>query len=237
MDETPTDRTHAETSSTNGMGLTGFILSLISLIGCAGILSPFSLIFSLIGLQKEPKGFAIAGLVLSIIGMLWFGLFFFGGLIGIVLGMIGLGILVAIVALAAQVGQNAVDIVESVRDYYEAEGRVPAMLSELDMEPASLTDNWGNRFIYVPSENGREFLLVSAGPDEDYGTEDDWIGELNADQWFEFNIGQGYGGRDGQWSGLRARVIAESERLEASEMVPSPIESPETPEPPGDEPL
>jgi hypothetical protein len=216
------------------MGLTGFILSLISLIGCVGILSPFSLIFSLIGLQKEPKGFAIAGLVLSIIGLLWFGLFFFGGLIGIVLGAIGLGILVAVVVLAAQVGENAVDIVESVRDYYEAEGRVPAMLTELDMEPGSLTDNWGNRFVYIPSENGREFLLVSAGPDEEYGTGDDWVGELNADEWFEFNVGQGYADREAEWPDLRSRVIAESEMFESREP-PAPPETPDASEPAPDE--
>ncbi|MGH7131311.1 MAG: hypothetical protein ACREJO_05135 [Phycisphaerales bacterium] len=58
----------------NGFGITGFILSLVALLGgvCFGtLLSPLSLLLSIIGLRREPRGLAIAGTILSIIGIIW----------------------------------------------------------------------------------------------------------------------------------------------------------------------
>lgn len=59
----------------NGKGLAGFILSLIGLfltwtIILAGISPLFwllGLIFSIIGMFKRPRGFAIAGLIISLL--------------------------------------------------------------------------------------------------------------------------------------------------------------------------
>lgn len=63
-------------AATNGMGVTGFVISLISLIFCCGSLSWLGLIFSIIGLNKSKttgigKGLSIAGLVINIIGLLY----------------------------------------------------------------------------------------------------------------------------------------------------------------------
>jgi hypothetical protein len=52
---------------TNAFGLVGFILSLAGFV-FGGLLCPLGLIFSVIGMKREPKGFAIAGLVIGIIG-------------------------------------------------------------------------------------------------------------------------------------------------------------------------
>jgi len=59
-------------SQTNAMGVTGFVCSLLTffffwapLLGPA--LGTVGFIFSLIGISKEPKGLAIAGLIISII--------------------------------------------------------------------------------------------------------------------------------------------------------------------------
>ena len=62
----------AERSQTNTAGLVGFIIALVSLVGCGGLLSPLSLIFSIVGMNKQPKGFAIAGLVLSLLRPVFF---------------------------------------------------------------------------------------------------------------------------------------------------------------------
>lgn len=65
------------------MGLTGFILSLVTLLGWvfpfAGVITwLFGLIFSCIGMTKQPRGFAVAGLVISLlIGLFFLLLFFF----------------------------------------------------------------------------------------------------------------------------------------------------------------
>jgi molecular chaperone DnaK len=52
---------------TNGLGIAGFVCSLVGL--CAGgLLSPVGLILSLVALGREPRGFAIAGVILGALG-------------------------------------------------------------------------------------------------------------------------------------------------------------------------
>lgn len=66
----------------NLLGVVGFVLSLIALFLC-GLLSPVALLFCLAGLWvRGPKGMALAGLILSIVGcvmllsvLVWWGFF------------------------------------------------------------------------------------------------------------------------------------------------------------------
>lgn len=72
---------------TNGLGTTGFVLSLISLfIGwipyIGWIIWILGLIFSFIGVFKKPAGLAIAGLVISLIGIILL-IVVFGTIIGL----------------------------------------------------------------------------------------------------------------------------------------------------------
>lgn len=78
-------------NKTNGIGSAGFVLSLLSiLIGWipivgwifGGIIWLLGLIFSFVGVFKVPRGLAIAGLIISLIGIPLL-LFFFAGLAGI----------------------------------------------------------------------------------------------------------------------------------------------------------
>ena len=60
----------------NGLGLAGFITSIVGWI-TFGLLCPIGLLLSIIALFKAPRGFAIAGLVIGVLGsaFLWvFGL-------------------------------------------------------------------------------------------------------------------------------------------------------------------
>ncbi len=73
----------------NGMGTAGFILALLgfflSWIPILGwIMWLLGLIFSIVGLFKEPKGFAVAGLIISLISLIVLILLVtvFAGLIG-----------------------------------------------------------------------------------------------------------------------------------------------------------
>lgn len=75
----------------NNIGLTGFILSIvaivISLIPVVGWLCwLLGLILSVVGLFKKPRGFAIAGLVISLIGFI---------IMFLILGILGTAIAVA----------------------------------------------------------------------------------------------------------------------------------------------
>lgn len=51
----------------NGLGVTGFVLSILGFFTCF-TLSPLALLFSLLGMFKAPRGLATAGMVLSLIG-------------------------------------------------------------------------------------------------------------------------------------------------------------------------
>src|SRR5215218_10075365 len=53
----------------NGLGTAGFIVSIIGLFAC-GTLGPVGLTLSAFGMRKEPRGLAIAGLVIGIVGTL-----------------------------------------------------------------------------------------------------------------------------------------------------------------------
>lgn len=62
---------------TSGMAIAGFVLGLVGLVVACGALSPLGVIFSVIGMQATGensthggRGFAIAGLIISIIGTL-----------------------------------------------------------------------------------------------------------------------------------------------------------------------
>ena len=75
-----------EQRQSNGLGLAGFILSLCSIVFCwvpilNWILVILALVFSIIGIFKQPKGLAIAGLIISGIWVLLF-LIVFGAIIG-----------------------------------------------------------------------------------------------------------------------------------------------------------
>ena len=53
---------------TNGLGIAGFVISLVGVAGTGGLLCPVGLIVSLIALGKQPRGFAVAGIVLGALG-------------------------------------------------------------------------------------------------------------------------------------------------------------------------
>lgn len=71
-------------SESNGIGTAGFILSIIGLVaGCIPVIGwlvwLLGLVFSFIGIFKRPRGLAIAGLIISLIGIILL-IFLFGGL-------------------------------------------------------------------------------------------------------------------------------------------------------------
>lgn len=64
----------APPQQTNGMGVAGFVLSLVAFFGCtvpylSGPIWLLGLIFSIIGLNRQPRGLAIAGLIISLVGI------------------------------------------------------------------------------------------------------------------------------------------------------------------------
>lgn len=77
-------------TKTNGMAVAGFMLALLGLLLCwvpvlDWILWVLGVIFSFVGMFRTPKGFAIAGLIISFIGVII--LLIFGALIAAVVAL------------------------------------------------------------------------------------------------------------------------------------------------------
>lgn len=158
----------------NGIGLAGFIVSLVGLVVTCGLISPIGLVLSLIGLTKRPKGFAIAGTIIGFIGSLWFifGVLIFGA--GL-LAMIGLGMIAAVAMAAANIGENAINVFHDIEMYYESNGAAPMSLTDIGTyTPAELEDNWGSPIRYQVSADGQEIWLRSNGEDMLPDTGDDF---------------------------------------------------------------
>ncbi|MBY0307701.1 MAG: DUF4190 domain-containing protein, partial [Phycisphaerales bacterium] len=66
----------------NGLGVAGFIVSLAGWF-VGGVLCPVGLVLSLFALGKRPRGFAVAGVVVGLLGTIgWVLVFVFVGVFG-----------------------------------------------------------------------------------------------------------------------------------------------------------
>ncbi len=168
---TPGPMRSAQIEATNGLGLAGFIVSLVGLLSC-GLLSPIGLIMSFVALFKRPRGFALAGLVLGLVGSAWVIIAIVFGLFAVVLA--GVGIKAAAVMMEADRAQAQLHKVHDAIVAYERDaGRLPSTLDLLPgVLPGDLADPWGTTIRYQPGE-GASFTLTSDGPDRKGGTPDD----------------------------------------------------------------
>lgn len=159
---------------TNGLGVAGFIISLIGLVGTGGVLCPVGLIISLIAMGRRPRGFAIAGAVLGFLGTC-------GGLLlvllagGAILAALGIGL----AAIALQEPQKLeltgemAKIAVAVAQYKEQNRYVPANLALVHLNPSDLNDPWGTPYEYLVLKDGQSFDLISAGEDGVFDSPDD----------------------------------------------------------------
>lgn len=139
----------AKTSS-NTLGLVGFIL--------AFCVSPLGFLLSLIALRKAPRGFAIAGVLIGLLGtVIWAGVGYFGFKVG------GAAI------KASQTSEALVSAQSALEASKTPGGEYPSDLSGI----AGGTDAWGHAFEYERAEDGKGYLLVSKGADGQAGTADD----------------------------------------------------------------
>jgi len=90
----------------NGLGLAGFITSIISVLFTCGLLSPISFLLSIIGLFKRPRGFAIAGSIISVIQLL-------------AIAMIGISPILAVIGFEAaaqkRYDENKTEVLQTLR--------------------------------------------------------------------------------------------------------------------------
>lgn len=162
----------------NGLGIAGFVVSLVGLCGTIGLLCPVGLVLSLVALGKPPRGMAIAGAIIGALGSC-------GAILAI---FIVPALLVAILAAGAAVGVASIAgpdleakiemliLSFNVEQHIEThQGAVPAALAEVThgLKESQFTDPWGSVYGYEVTQQGRAFRLYSLGPDKTAGTADD----------------------------------------------------------------
>lgn len=173
MSHAPSPHVQAPAADVNGLGIAGFIVSLVGLVGTGGLLSPIGLVLSLIALNKRPRGFAVAGVVIGLIGSCGViaAMLFFGGAILLALG-------IAAVALShseqIQLTYDFAQTAIAIKEYENENGVLPATLAVLGLPQEQLIDPWGTRYAYHFSDSDEAgFDLISAGADREFETEDD----------------------------------------------------------------
>ena len=129
----PTTNVVVQPAPTNGLGIAGFIVSLVGLLSC-GLLCPIGFLLSLVGLTKQPRGFAIAGAIIGAIGTLWLVLF-------------GFAMIVAFLGLASmprQIHEELQQELEQERMQQEFERQKAEMEAEFQRQAAQGDDQQPN---------------------------------------------------------------------------------------------
>jgi hypothetical protein len=158
-----------EANRSNGLGLAGFITSLVGIVSC-GILSPIGALLSFFGLFKSPRGFALAGFLIGAVGSVW--LIVAAAFIGMIIGLpIFTAIQVPEVSTGFRIGLG----IMQVEQFRTEHGALPD-LSEWDKirQDAWFTmdDGWGKALDYLIDDDGN-FIIRSAGSDGIFDTQDD----------------------------------------------------------------
>ena len=150
----------------NRMAIAGFIMSMIGIVTC-GTLSIIGVILSAIGIRKQPKGFAVAGLIVGLIGLIELAAI-------IMFSFASYRFTQGIVQIANtanaqfQLQQEAA----AIGDKWEELGRIPSQ-AEGDKVLSGSTDNWANPICY--ETDGSSFTIRSWGADGISHTGDDVV--------------------------------------------------------------
>ena len=129
----PTTNVVVQPAPTNGLGIAGFIVSLVGFLSC-GLLSPIGFLLSLVGLTKQPRGFAIAGAIIGAIGTLW--LFLFG--FAMIVALLGLS------SAARQIQQEVQKELDQEKLQQEFERQKAEMEAEFQRQAAQGDDRQPN---------------------------------------------------------------------------------------------
>ena len=153
-------------NETNGLGLAGFIVSLIGILTC-GVPSIIGLGLSLFALRKNPKGFAVAGVVLGVVGLL-----------ELVLVVVSLYNTVQAVKsvqgiLSQSLSQSvAQECANGVAEEWKLSDQLPSQEAGQKLI-AGKTDIYGKELRY--DTDGSSFSIRATGEDQLFDTEDDIV--------------------------------------------------------------
>lgn len=151
-------------SQTNGLGLAGFIVSLVGLVVTGGFLCPVGVLLSGIALFKPPRAFAVAGLILGLIG----------SALAVMIVLMMAGLIAGGLFAASNFGLSPSFYAEStITSHASMQGTLPDEATGNNLLQYDY-DEWGTPFRYRPIGT-TDFELISAGPDMQHGTGDDVV--------------------------------------------------------------
>ena len=138
----------------NPLGLVGFIL--------AFCLPPIGLLLSLAALRKMPRGFAIAGTVIGLLGS-----------IGIA-AVVGVSIMQwPLLSKSNDIQTDYVLIGPALDANRDADGAWPTDVTALGLPEQQTVGPWGGTYVIEVAEDGASWELICLGPDGTLGTSDD----------------------------------------------------------------
>jgi len=156
----------------NGLGMTGFIISLVGAVVTAGLLCPVGLLFSLIGLRQQPRGFAIAGTIIGLVGSIM-GVAFILMLVNAINTGFSMFSMFGPQMTTSSTMWSATTDIEN--HYYNNANTLPDE-STGNAIVNSYVDAWNTPIKYKPTPNSTtDYELVSAGPDQQFGNADDYV--------------------------------------------------------------
>lgn len=143
--------------SSNTLGIVGFVL--------AFCVSPLGLLISLVALAKPPRGFAIAGTVIGLLGTIaWV--------------LVGMAMFVGGGAMFKGFGLGMdYSVVESQLKSYATShnGEFPTDLATAGVPEGGRKDPWDREYKFERAEDGKSWTLTSASFDGQFGTPDDVV--------------------------------------------------------------
>lgn len=142
---------------TNVLGVVGFGLSFC--------LSPLGLLVSLVALTKQPRGFAVAGTAIGVLGTLVWGC---AGFVYVKFG----DAFVKTYEVMAEYEQMKAAVAVHASSH---DGALPEDLAGVGLRPEALKDPWGNDYKYERTEDGKSWTLTVASFDGQFGTADDLV--------------------------------------------------------------
>lgn len=162
---------HGVKPESNGLGLAGFIVSLVGIASC-GLLSPIGLILSFIAVFRQPRGFAIAGLVLGLLGSIWTLVLIAGVGIAMIGAIVG-GLIAGRGPLEATFDGWVME--ETIERYVETNGALPATIDDVagELDSGVLQDRWGRPYRIEINHESQRLIVMSDGPDGVADTDDD----------------------------------------------------------------
>ncbi|MCG8508569.1 MAG: DUF4190 domain-containing protein [Rhodospirillales bacterium] len=194
---TPQTQVVVQQQPSNGLGTAGFITSIVGWVTC-GVLCPIGVLLSLLGLFREPRGMAIAGLVVGLLGSI-VGIVFLTVALSPLLIMLGLAGGAAYLANQQMQWETAMDSAAiDVQQFYDDNQRLPD-----DAEAVSIMGMYATNSGDVPRYDAMDnvtFKLQLPGFDGQWGTADDVINSYNVGTPIElpsFDVPESFDGLDG----------------------------------------